>query len=698
MNLKTFFYLIISSLLVFVATSSADNLYQPLKPKACVDVNGYLDQINVASIINIKPSGNLTALVEYRNNKGVLLGSVSKNLKPGEKVDLLVNDMGLLPDTIGALCVTTNSTTDGTWAGSITIYRPSLGSLGLGGNFDWALYRPITNSLLGSSSASVNTIRIGMSNNSFVANWISIGDATPGDNKRLRGVLEYRGSNGQVIATQNVDIADGGVAAFGSHVIFGPDAVGTAVFLPEDGAALYSFSNARYFYDCSSGACSLFHTAFILPPRPAVTTPVVSGASTLKNEISVVEVVNLAMSIATLSIDLYSGEGVLLKTLPVSVPAYGTRHFVLNSFDPNGAFPDETIGSIRAVVSSGEVSINSMFYHVNKSGYLEYAYTAPAAGQAGANQISQFNSFINHKTELEIVNIGDAALFSDVGFFEYTGFVVWLRHGLSIPAHGTKRLTVFLPRDTYGSVLFKNSHSQVAARVYSSRAYQYTVPYFSQPSGTALPEISGELVAKYIRIMPLGDSITESIVGYSSYRYWLWNSLVSSGIGADFVGNRYGVKDGAPKFPDFDQDHQGQSGARADVMLAKLPSLMPLYDPDVYLVHLGSNDIFQGFSVDPTIVDLRNIIERIRSHNPLAVILLAKIIPAEKEGAKIKELSGKIGALEDMSTISSPVLIVDQFKGFNLATDSYDNKHPNDAGEQKMSGKWYNALVEYLFG
>lgn len=688
----------LSCCLFLTASAAADDLYDPLEQSACVDVNGFLEQVNIVSVINIKASGNLTALAEYRDNRGVLRGSIVKELVPGEKFDILVNNLGLEADTNGLLCVTTDASSDGEWAGSITIYKPAAGSVGFGDNFDWALYRPISNSLTGDITTSINTIRIGMSSNSLVANWISIGDATPGDNERLIGVLQYRNSNGQVIATQNVDIADGGIAAFGAHEVFGVDRVGTAVFIPQNNLAKYSITTSRYFYDCSSGLCGAFHTAFTLPVRPAISSAVVGGASTLKDEISVIEVVNLDSSEAGLTVAIFRNDGTHLRSIPISIPSYGTRHFVLNSFDPNGALNAETVGSIRAVVTSGQVSINSHFYNVSSSGNLQYAYAAPAAGAAGKDQVSQFNSYINHATELEIVNISNAPLSSDVGFYNFNGELVWLRHALSIPANGTKRITVMLPRNTYGSVIFKNSHSEVAARVYTSRHFQYTIPYISQPSSNQLPNIAGELPAKYVRIMPLGDSITESDVGYSSYRYWLFQHLRNQGIGVDFVGNRFGVRNGRqPVFTDFDQNHQGQSGARADVMLSQLPALIPEYSPDIYLIHLGSNDIFQGFGVDNTVVDLRNIVTYIRSHNPLAVILLAKIIPAQKQGSKIAELSSKIAALSDMSTTSSPVYIVDMFENFSLSADTYDNKHPNNSGDQKMAGKWFNALMEFLF-
>ena len=49
-----------------------------------------------------------------------------------------------------------------------------------------------------------------------------------------------------------------------------------------------------------------------------------------------------------------------------------------------------------------------------------------------------------------------------------------------------------------------------------------------------------------IRIMPLGDSITSSIPGQVSYRYWLWSTMNAAGYSVDFVGSLCGVYEADP--------------------------------------------------------------------------------------------------------------------------------------------------------
>ncbi|HWH69765.1 MAG TPA: hypothetical protein VNT26_10290, partial [Candidatus Sulfotelmatobacter sp.] len=91
-----------------------------------------------------------------------------------------------------------------------------------------------------------------------------------------------------------------------------------------------------------------------------------------------------------------------------------------------------------------------------------------------------------------------------------------------------------------------------------------------------------------VRIMPLGDSITSSIDGQASYRYWLWKRLQAAGFNVDFVGTLWGVGDGASGiYPDFDQDHEGHPGATTDDILNSISSWAAQDQPDVVLLLIG---------------------------------------------------------------------------------------------------------------
>lgn len=199
------------------------------------------------------------------------------------------------------------------------------------------------------------------------------------------------------------------------------------------------------------------------------------------------------------------------------------------------------------------------------------------------------------------------------------------------------------------------------------------------------------------KIMPLGDSITESFPGHASYRFFLYSQLAQAGYDVDFVGGQTGVNGGTPLYTNFDQNHEGHSGWRADEVAANAVAWATANKPDVVLLHIGTNDITQGQTNTSTITDIGNIIDNLRSVVSNVKILLAQIIPSSTNASQASNLNGLITTLASQkTTASSPVTVVDQYTGFNPSTDLFDGLHPNDAGERKISAKWYAALTSIL--
>ncbi len=198
-------------------------------------------------------------------------------------------------------------------------------------------------------------------------------------------------------------------------------------------------------------------------------------------------------------------------------------------------------------------------------------------------------------------------------------------------------------------------------------------------------------------ILPLGDSITQSNADHLSYRYWLWEDLVDAGYEFDFVGSLNGHFSGTPNYPnpDFDRDHEGHWGWRADEIIAQLPGWLNAYTPDVVLMHLGTNDAFQNNPTDSTMDELSQIVGQLRSSNPNVVVLMAKLIPSTMNQAQLDQINANIdGLASELSTDASPVVVVDQASGFNAGPDTFDGIHPNEGGEQKMATKWLDALAD----
>ena len=164
---------------------------------------------------------------------------------------------------------------------------------------------------------------------------------------------------------------------------------------------------------------------------------------------------------------------------------------------------------------------------------------------------------------------------------------------------------------------------------------------------TVSPSTSVDAQTSTVRIMPLGDSITTHIPPYNSYRRPLWQMLNNAGYSVDFVGSRR-VDDNnvLPPNPDFDLEYEGHPGWRVDNILGSIRPWADAYDPDIVLVHLGTNDLIQGQSVDSTISELGQLIDTLRASNPNVTILMAQIIPFNRtNGQYVPTLNSRIASL-----------------------------------------------------
>ena len=200
-----------------------------------------------------------------------------------------------------------------------------------------------------------------------------------------------------------------------------------------------------------------------------------------------------------------------------------------------------------------------------------------------------------------------------------------------------------------------------------------------------------------IRIMPLGDSITQGPAEEDSYRRPLWKMLKTTGARVDFVGSmKRNYPDAKPAHSDFDMDHEGHWGWQTGEVLAKIDGWAAEHVPDIVLLHLGTNDILHGQKNQDTVEKLRGIIVVLRKHNSGVKIFLAQLIPMGGKAAnlKIQELNQLIPDMaHSMTSEASPVRIVDQYEGFDALKDTSDGIHPNESGIEKMAQKWCQALA-----
>src|SRR5262245_20512204 len=121
---------------------------------------------------------------------------------------------------------------------------------------------------------------------------------------------------------------------------------------------------------------------------------------------------------------------------------------------------------------------------------------------------------------------------------------------------------------------------------------------------------------------------------------------------------------------------------------------------------LGTNDIGQlgQAGIAPAATNLGQIINGLRAVNPTVDILLAEIIPIAPGaisnyytigGAWVDDFNAQVVAVAAaMNTAQSPVVVVDQFTGFNLSNYiTPDGLHLTLAGETWVANNFAQALV-----
>jgi hypothetical protein len=114
-----------------------------------------------------------------------------------------------------------------------------------------------------------------------------------------------------------------------------------------------------------------------------------------------------------------------------------------------------------------------------------------------------------------------------------------------------------------------------------------------------------------------------NILNQGCWRANLWKNLTDNGIkNIDFVGSQAATSCGFP----YDGEHEGHPGALATEYVEKnqLPGwLKSAGNPDVLLMHLGTNDVIQRKSTNDIIAAYSTLVDQMRASNPNMKIVVS---------------------------------------------------------------------------
>jgi len=228
----------------------------------------------------------------------------------------------------------------------------------------------------------------------------------------------------------------------------------------------------------------------------------------------------------------------------------------------------------------------------------------------------------------------------------------------------------------------------------------------------ALPAAARKTEPAPLRIMPMGDSITEGGDGFGGYRKPLFDMITGAqGRQPNFVGGRNLL--GVDPLDCVDSDQDGYSGYRIDQIdnggaffnALPLEERLRTWDPAVVLLHAGTNDAQQQYYFDadpqagvPSAIDrLDELVTRIVRFNPEIYIIVAQIIPANPPATQatsdyIVKLNALIPAMVARHQAAGDrVSLVDQYTPM-LNVPNPDGIHPGPEGYAVMADTWFAGI------
>ena len=222
--------------------------------------------------------------------------------------------------------------------------------------------------------------------------------------------------------------------------------------------------------------------------------------------------------------------------------------------------------------------------------------------------------------------------------------------------------------------------------------------------------INNKLKRHIVRILPLGDSLTQGDGNPSAYRYHLFRLLSEAKISFRFVG---GVKSGDWRLPPDCRYHSGRGGITSEGLLAYHTEGSESYIPswadaareaEVVLLCIGANDAYRCLPVETYTTRIDSLLDMLYSYNPnISSVYIATMRTRSGSNEKMKTMNDALldPAFADAHNAKGRDVHIVDFNGEgtpeNLITDyPLDDGHPNDVGNRKLAEIWYSAIADRI--
>ncbi len=242
-------------------------------------------------------------------------------------------------------------------------------------------------------------------------------------------------------------------------------------------------------------------------------------------------------------------------------------------------------------------------------------------------------------------------------------------------------------------------------------------------SATESPASQAEIqYPRSIKLMALGDSITEGFTYRGAYRVPLANLLEENGLSqcVDFVGKKQAGDC-------YDNQHCGYTGYSIDPISEedsvsggrsgiseRIEDLFGTYTPDVVMLQIGTNDILSLYELDSAGDRLKALVDSIFEKLPDDGMLYLATIPymnaeddtyidpeyftVEDMDKYVDDYNEKVKALVEEEKAAGRNIELADINSVLTKEDLQDGIHPTKEGYEKMGAYWYDIISGYVTG
>ena len=443
-----------------------------LGTRFCSDWNSFLPGMwNILELVNVSGQAVRASIVLY-DITGRSRQTAYRVVQPGQQSDVLVHDFrNRAAQSYGQVCVSHDGG-DGALDGRMAHYLGSAEGIGSSRWFQFGFAMPFSAGHRGVQFVPFNTYQPShrtVDASDPVANWIQLTNLSEATGV---GTLLYYAASGRLLASERITLHAAERRDFSAHR-FGVGIVGMVSWMPDRNDLDYSLRNVRYAYD-NARLQNSFDTAFQLEATPGTLGKTWANYST-NAETSVLELGNAMSSPMQTKLAVYRADGSLVREVIIALNGFATRHIILDGIAGLNARGTVSVEPL----DGGRVVSTVMQYGRTSEGGIRYMYGIPTVEAIGEVVQGSYNTYLQQRGELHLVNTSDTAETVYYNLTRSDGAPVLRAASIVIPARGTKIVNInsLEGSDQYGVITVETQRPHVLiASVLRRRGSDYVMP------------------------------------------------------------------------------------------------------------------------------------------------------------------------------------------------------------------------------